>query len=143
MSESKVTKAKRVMAKMDASELRQIEKYARDRSRLLSKRAWDAKVAAEWAIVKTYTPGTELWCNATGMFVGGPFQRGDHVKVDAVQPRAKRIWAVSDDGKAWWFSVAEWTRYAFRAEAPAEPLSESDRRIAQRLAPTFERMGQP
>ena len=117
----------------DEKALREIEKAARERIRVLAERRHTELCAQAWERLKSLPIGTTLYVCAGGTFVGGPFQRGDSFSVTHIQPRAKRIW-VEYKGQRYWFEPQGMHRYDLRTEPPERPLDAEHRASMERIA---------
>ena len=117
----------------DDKELREIEKAARARIRVLTERRYAECCAQAWERIRVLPVGTTLHVCASGTFVGGPFQRGDSFELTHIQPRAKRVW-VTFNGKQYWFEPPGMNRYDLRTEPPATKLDPEARKSIERVA---------
>jgi hypothetical protein len=77
--------------------------------------------AWEWA--NTLTRGETVYCNASGMFLGGDIQRGIKLTFHMLQPRKKIAWFKLENEKFHWFGPKGLYRYKLQREEPTEPLS--------------------
>ncbi len=121
-------------------DLRLIEKAVRDRQRIVSDAAWKIRCDGAWEISKKWWVGMPIYCAASGTFVGGPIQRGDKLRIIAIQPRARRIWARLDGEKQeFCFEVGDLARYKFQPAPPDDPMDEESREYARETEKIFER----
>lgn len=128
------TNLKQAVGRMnDVKELRELKQAVAARIGVLEERAYAAKVAEAWERTKDVQVGATLYVCAAGTFFGGPFQRGDSMKVTHVQPRAKRIW-VDVGGKPYWFGAKGIQQYDLRTTAPEKPMDAEERKRVERMA---------
>jgi len=119
----------------DVSALNQIKKAVYKRSDTVVQRNYKMTVGAAWDRVRNLQPGAVLYCCSAGTFLGGPFQRGDQMTVHSLQSRVKRLWVTSKkDAKLYWFGPQGVERYNLQVEPPAQPLSESERKLAEAVS---------
>lgn len=116
----------------DIEAIREIISHAKARIYAIEAEKHAAGVAAAWAAVKGLEIGTVLYINAEGTFLGGPWQRGDAVRLTHIQPRAKRIWT-ENDGKSYWFDARGVYRYALKTTPPSNPLPKEEREMVSRV----------
>jgi hypothetical protein len=125
-----MTSLKQSIARItDRKQLQELQAYCKERGTLLWKREEARSAAEAWERCKGLPVGTMLYCNASGIFLGGAIQCGTALRVYAPsQPRAKRIWAtVVKDGKdegVYWFGPEGIHRYDLRTERPARATSD-------------------
>lgn len=119
-------------------QLRKIEGAAKERQKVLAQAQVDKITAEAWTRYRRFKPGITVWCHATGVFMGGPLQRGDTAIVEHVQPRARRLW-LKIKGKRYWFEGHGAARYDLktvqtrRLEPEAQEHHDTMRQIADRL----------
>lgn len=122
-----------IQASDDEAWLGTIERAARDRRRVLARERSVALAEQAWLRAKKFRVGQHLWVCASGVFLGGPLQRGDELVVTAIQPRARRLWATTPGGKphAMWFGPHGVARFDLRDAPPESPISSDERRLAE------------
>jgi len=136
-----LTKLKRIIGQCnDHGELRHLAQAVRDRQRAIEKREWSERKDAAWQRLRGAAVGADMWCHATGTFVGGGIQRGDHATIHSVQPRAKRVWLTLDNGKLLGCDLAGLARYDWRPERCDNPLSDAARKDAEAIGDAFAEM---
>lgn len=129
-----LTKIRRLIGHLtDVKECGRASVVATERQRELLRRQMASKEAAAWDRVRNLPEGTTLYCCASGTFMGGPFQRGDSMEFRCVQPRAKRLWVKTADGKSYWFTPASINRYDLQLAPPANPISDDERKVVERI----------
>ncbi len=116
----------------DIRAVAEVEVAARDRRRLLQKREFDAEAAEAWDRVKGAKKGDTLYCHMRGVSLGGPWQRGDALIVDAVQPRKKLLWVSTARGEVWYFNPHGIARDDLRFEPPADAITPREREFADK-----------
>ena len=135
-----VSKVKRMIGHCNSmDELREVKKAVGARQNILIKRARQKKrdEKVEWA--RTLKVDEFIYCCAEGTFLGGPLQRGDALVVEHWQPRAKRLWVRTiNEDRQLWFEAKGMVRYDLRSEKPDNPVSDSERRLANRVSEVAE-----
>lgn len=127
------TNLKRAIAHLnDITELRELRKACVDRIGVLEERAYAKLVSAAWERVRVLEPGTVLYVCAKGTFFGGPFQRGDKLRIQRVGRRV--IYAEHGEKGLYSFPPKMVERYDLRTEPPADPLSAEAREHVERVA---------
>lgn len=106
-----------------AVELEELQRVINTRLKKLAVLKHTERIEAAWAELKTWTRGDDVWCNASGVFLGGNIQRGTHLTFWSVQPRKKIAWFKFDDGGFHWFNPAGLLRYNLQRTPPANPVS--------------------
>lgn len=130
-------KAKRMISRLvDQDDLRILRGYCDERDRELGRRAHEAALAATKIRMSGYCAGMQLWCCAAGMFIGGPFQRGDEFSVIRDMGFKRRdLWVRhTRSGKAYSMNAALVHRYDLRAVPPENPVNQDERDRMERLS---------
>lgn len=109
---------------------------SRKRLQILAKRNYENKLAAIWDEAKTWKPGEAVYCNTEGLFIGSKVQRGTRATIILVQPRARRVW-MDVNGNSIGFGLASLERYDWRKTVPNNPVSDSDRKLANDIGNTL------
>jgi hypothetical protein len=111
-----VTKAKRIIARMNDEELSEIARYVADRERFARQRKREAKAHAHYEKIKSLPSGARVIVNAAGY---GDMPRGTGLIVDGLDERARKysLRLKTDAGKIWRFSQASVVDYDIVPEA--------------------------
>ena len=97
-----VTKAKRLIARMSGQEIGEIQKYAREREKVILRREQAAKTLAQWEKIVCLPIGSEVMVNAYG---SNQFPRGTALQIDSLNSRGpKRLCLKTAAGKLYNFS---------------------------------------
>lgn len=113
-----------------AVELEELQRVINARLKKLAALKYAERIEAAWAEAKTWTRGDDVWCNASGVFLGGTIQRGTHLTFWSVQPRKRIAWFKKDDGSFYYLSAESLLRYNIQRTAPTDPVSPD---LAQRM----------
>lgn len=113
------------------ADLNEIATAAKKRLNEIATAAWKARCDETWTRYARFKPGYTVWCCAPGTFLGGPLQRGDRVVIEAVQPRARRLW-IKIKGTTHLFGEGNAVRYEFRTVKPKDPIDPDERRVNAR-----------
>lgn len=125
----------------DMKALEAIRRAAKQRQEALLKEAARHRAAQAWDRVKCHKQGDVLYCCADGIFIGGHLQRGDKVKVYAVQPRKKLLWAtLKGEKEPRYFTPGMIARYDLRQFPPEKPISLAERKLAEGCGKVMERL---
>ena len=135
------TKAKLIISRIsDPAALRILSKYCDEREREIGRRFYAKAVAETKERMGKYYAGDRLWCNAAGVFVGGPIQCGDEfVVLRDMVGRRRDLWVKHlGSGKIYSLNPATAHRYNLLPQKPENPTDAETRsrmeRIGQRLA---------
>jgi len=111
-----------IEAAEDNKTLEAIRRAVKKRQDFLLKEAARHRAAEAWNRVKCHKPGDILYCCAQGLFIGGRLQCGDKVKVHAVQPRKKLLWAtLKGEKEPRHFTPSMIANYKLRQFPPGTP----------------------
>lgn len=141
MDWAKVTRAARRATTAHITELQELRTVIDARLKKLATLRYAEQTAAAWATVKTWTRGDDVWCNASGIFLGGSIQRGTHMTFWSVQPRKKIAWFKFDDGSFHWFNPVGLLRHNLQRTAPVDPVSPEVVQRMQKVGEVFIRAG--
>lgn len=101
-----------------------------------------AVVTARWAKLERCAPGTVLYVNSKGLFIGGALQRGDSLKVLRVDRQRERMEVklhriagkLSRRTETFVISPKDAQRYELSRERPEAPVRPEERKMAADLA---------
>jgi hypothetical protein len=98
-----VTKAKRIIARMDKDELKEMSRYVAERVNLAYRREREAKEFAQYERIIALPIDSPIVVNAVGH---GKWPRGTRLTFEGVDKRARKypLRLKTDAGKAWHFS---------------------------------------
>lgn len=133
MDWSKAIRAARRATTAHINDLQELRRVIDTRLKRLAELKLAERVESAWAEVKTWTRGDDVWCNASGIFLGGPIQRGTHMTFWSYQPRKRIAWFKLDDGSFYYFSAGAVLRHNLQRTAPADPVSPDLTRRMQKL----------
>ena len=101
----------------DLKELQRIADGAREQTKCVANEIHARAVKETWKRYARFKPGIEVWCCASGRFIGGPLQRGDKAVVRGVRPRARRLY-LRIGKQPWVFTGSMAHSYDFRTVPP-------------------------
>ncbi len=123
--------------------LRRLRKRIDEREREIGNALWQAAVGRYWKEeASRWAVGQRVWCNASGVFLGGTVQRGTERVVAYIQKRARRVWLAAPgqekDRRRWvWYNAAGLLRYNFRPQPPDNPVDPQEAANLERLGRTI------
>jgi hypothetical protein len=126
----------------DPKECERIIKAATKRHEAIHAARHQRSVTERWKRLEKCKRDTTLYCRSAGVFIGGPLQRGDSVKVVRVDSNREILYVrlhrvrgklVRGDDQQFAFTPRECNRYQFDREAPDKPVSAAERKIADDL----------
>lgn len=130
---NQIGKVKQAICRLTEQECYIISDYAKERATTLRMAERNKNAAAVWEIAKKWKPGTTVYCNMSGLSLGGLVQRGTVAIVHCIQPRKKRLWLKLVSGKFCWYSPVGILGYKWGLTLPPNPVSESEAKMANRL----------